>query len=64
MPTYKIVRFYFGGKSTTIRKGLTLEEVQEHCEDPEGSSRTCKSKKGKDRTKKNGMWFEGFTEEK
>ena len=32
MKTYKIIRFRFEGKSRTIKKGLTLEEAQEHCQ--------------------------------
>jgi len=48
--TYKILRFRFMGKTTTIKRGLTLEEAQEHCSDP--------------KTQKEGEWFDGYTEEK
>lgn len=62
--TYKIVRFYFSGKpKTTIETGLTLEEAQAHCKDPETSSSTCKSKASKAATKQNGAWFDGYEEE-
>ena len=38
---YKIVRRYFNGyKKRTIAKGLTLEEAQAHCRNPETSSST------------------------
>jgi hypothetical protein len=52
--TYKIVRSYYPGytgKTTrrTIKTGLTLEEAQEHCNDP--------------KTRKDGEWFDGYTEE-
>jgi len=44
METYKIVRMYFSDKHPhrTIERGLTLEQAQEHCRDPETSSSTCK----------------------
>ena len=48
MKTYKIIRFRFEGKNRTIKKGLTLEEAQEHCQ--------------RDDTKGAG-WFDGDTEE-
>jgi len=48
MNTYKIIRFRFEGKNRTIKKGLTLEEAQEHCQ--------------RDDTKGDG-WFDGYTEE-
>jgi hypothetical protein len=66
MTTYKIVRFFEGkkGKYTVPGlTGLTLEEAQEHCQDPETSSRTCTSKEGRARTAKHGPWFDGYTEE-
>ena len=43
---YKIVRFYYGNGSRTIRKGLTLEEAQRHCNDP--------------KTRKEGVYFDGY----
>jgi hypothetical protein len=36
-PTFKIVRFRFQGDNEVIETGLTLEEAQSHCEDPETS---------------------------
>ena len=39
--SFKIIRFRFNGKNTTIKKGLSLEEAQEHCQDPETSGSTC-----------------------
>ena len=61
--TYKIERLYFYGGSRTIKRGLTLEEAQEHCSDPETSSSTCQSSKGKKRTKVRGPWFDSYSEE-
>jgi hypothetical protein len=40
--TYKIVRSYFRGGKRTIARGLTLQEAQAHCRDPETSSKTAK----------------------
>jgi len=30
--TYKIVRFYFNDSPRTIKRGITLEQAQEHCQ--------------------------------
>lgn len=62
--SYDIVRFVFGSKDggTVIKSGLTLEEAQAHCNDPETSSRTCTSEEGKRRTEALGPWFDGYRE--
>lgn len=47
---YKIVKFYapyLKKRPKTLRRGLTLEEVQRYCEDP--------------KTRKAGEWFCGWT---
>ena len=64
--SYKIVRQYFKkpGTRRTIRRGLTLEEAQAHCQDPETSSSTCKSPVGKARTRRVGPWFDAYEEAK
>jgi len=61
---YKIVRFYYDkpGTRRTIDTGLTLEEAQAHCNDPETSSRTCTKASAKATTRRNGEWFDGYTE--
>lgn len=60
---YKIVRaFRDSYRKRTIATGLTLEEAQAHCHDPETSSSTCTSVEGKRRTRLHGPWFEGYTE--
>jgi hypothetical protein len=46
----------------TIKTGLTLEEAQAHCRDPETSSSTCTSYAGRKRTERKGPWFDGYTE--
>ena len=61
---YKIIRFYrdrYG--SRTIETGLTLKQAQAHCSDPETSSSTCTSAAAKRITRRNGEWFDGYTEE-
>jgi hypothetical protein len=60
---YKIVRHYQHGSKRTILKGLTLEEAQKHCNDPETSSRTATSAAAKRRTREKGPWFDGYTRE-
>ena len=58
--TYKIQRLYFRGGRRTIATGLTLEEAQAHCRDPETSSSTCCKSVNKKRTKKRGPWFDSY----
>jgi hypothetical protein len=63
---YKIVRGYFNFRKygkRTIKSGLTLEQAQEHCRDPETSSRTCKKAVNVRRTRTRGPWFDGYEEE-
>jgi hypothetical protein len=62
--TYKIIRFYFRGNKRVVKRGLTLEEAQAHCRNPETSSRTCTSSAGRKRTRERGPWFDGYTQEK
>ncbi len=61
--TYKIVRSFQNGGKRTIERGLTLEEAQAHCKDPETSSSTCKRYHGRQRTKERGPWFDGYEED-
>ena len=53
MDTYEIVRFYqdenHPNHQEIIKSGLTLEEAQSHCADPE----TCER----------GVWFDGYRKE-
>jgi hypothetical protein len=66
MPTYKIVRFFqnLDIPSQIIATGLTLEEAQKYCQNPETSSKTCTTSTGKRRTETKGPWFDGYREEK
>jgi hypothetical protein len=47
---YKIVRFRFKGQKRVIKRGLTLAEARAHCNNP--------------KTRKEGVWFDGYTEDK
>ena len=61
--SYRIIRFYKNSsRKRIIRRGLTLEEAQEHCRDPETSSSTCTTAEAKRITRRNGPWFDGFEE--
>ena len=63
--TYKIVRHFFklGREDVDGLSGLTLDEAQAHCADPETSSSTCTLPAGVRRTAQHGPWFDGYTEE-
>lgn len=61
--SYKIVRMFEKKESQVIRRGLTLDEAQSHCRNPETSSRTAKSAEAKIRTELYGRWFDGYEEE-
>ena len=62
---YSIVRMYQNDwcKKRMIKRGLTLEEAQEHCRDPETSSSTATSPEAVKRTKYMGPWFDGYESE-
>lgn len=62
--TYKIVRGYFKGHaSKTIKTGLTLEEAQAHCRNPETSSSKATSAEAHAHTAIYGPWFDGYEED-
>jgi hypothetical protein len=60
---YKIMRMFFRGGKRTIRRGLTEQEAQAYCRDPETSSRTATSAAAIRRTQQKGPWFDGFEQE-
>jgi len=60
---YKIVRCYLNHPSKVIKRGVTLEEAQKHCGDPETSSSTCTKPELKEITERMGPWFDGYDEE-
>jgi hypothetical protein len=61
---YNIVRMYrdAGIRRRIIKRGVTLEEAQRHCQDPETSSSTCTKSAGRQRTRRMGAWFDGYEE--
>ncbi len=59
--SYSIIRFYFNGGSRVLKRGLTLEQAQAHCNDPETSSSTCSPAKA--RKVRASLWFDGYKDE-
>lgn len=53
---YEVVCYKFNGRNRVIYKGLTLEEAQAICRDPETSSTTSTGVI----THKGGPWFYGY----
>jgi hypothetical protein len=66
MTTYRIIRHFFNTdrRNRVVKRGLTLEQAQEHCRDPETSSSTATSLQAQSRTREMGPWFDGFEEER
>lgn len=65
MTTYRIIRMYQNPSmsSECIDTGLTLEEAQAHCKDPETSSKTATDSRLVTLTHLFGDWFDGYEEE-
>lgn len=65
MSTYKVIRFFREDSSLNhvVFTGMTLEEAQLHCNDPETSSSTAIGKETTAITEEFGDWFDGWTEE-
>lgn len=59
---YSVIRFYFRNGRRVIERGLTLEQAQAHCSNPETSSSTATSKAARARTRRLGPWFDGYEE--
>jgi len=63
--TYKVIRmFRDSAKRMVIKTGLTLDEAQSHCRDPETSSSTASGLVEKTLTRNFGPWFDGYEEER
>ena len=61
--TYKIVRFYEDPdiSARTIKRGLTLEQAQAHCQNPETSSITATGAAAARVTRRvMCRWFDGY----
>jgi hypothetical protein len=62
---FKIVRNFFEGyPDKTIKRGLTEEEAQAWCKDPETSSSTAKGEAAHEILRKYGEWYDGYAEDK
>jgi hypothetical protein len=63
--TYRIRRNYAddGIESEVLKRGLTLEEAQAHCSDPETSSRTATGVLEVELTQRVGTWFDSYSKE-
>lgn len=58
---YRIVRMYQRDRPPRVLKsGLTLDQAQAHCSDPETSSSTATSPTARRRTARYGPWFDGY----
>jgi hypothetical protein len=53
-----------GNRPRTVKRGLTLEQAQAHCRNPESSSRTAISSVARRRTKTSGPWFDAYDEDR
>lgn len=63
--TYRIVRHYQdpSKERTIVRTGLTVQQAQLHCQDPETSSSTCTTPTAVQRTRRYGAWFDSYAAE-
>ena len=61
MDTYKIIRQFQNRESSEIEWGLSLEEAQLHCSNPETSS--CTTTRRSDLTRQYGHWFDRYEKE-
>ena len=63
--TYKIIRHYenVNRPKRIVETGLTKEQAQKHCRDPQTNSRTCTEKVPCARTRVVGAWFDGYDTE-
>ena len=57
---YKILRHYYKGGHRILKRGLSLEEAQVHCSDPESKSKTATSPQAKKVTKRSGPWYDKY----
>jgi hypothetical protein len=63
--TYRIVRLHKDNyERPVLSRGLTLEEAQTWCRNPETSSSTCEGETGKAYTEIHGAWFDAYEEER
>lgn len=66
MSTYRVVRYYRESQAmngTVIKSGVSLEEAQAWCNDPESSSVTATSEAAQWITEQFGPWFDGYEDD-
>jgi hypothetical protein len=63
--TYKIVRCFADRNkhNVVLKTGLTLEQAQAHCNDPETSSTAATNRAAVRRTRDHGAWFDAYYRE-
>ena len=61
--TYKVIRIFKRGKRMVIKTGLTRAQAEEHCRNPETSSKTATGMVERTLTRNFGDWFDGFEAE-
>jgi hypothetical protein len=62
MTTYQTILFRLNGPNKVLARGLTLEQAQEVCRDPNTSSKTCE-KASYFKRWGDGPWFVGYDED-
>ena len=60
---YRIIREYLDSnrRARTIRRGLTLDEAQSHCRDPETASSTATGLAARRITRRCGPWRDTYS---
>ena len=59
---FTIYRIFTRGGKEEIKSYCTLEEAQEHCEDPQTDSRTCTGLELVQYTNEKGPWYDAYNE--
>jgi len=57
--TFKIIRYFADGNKDIIKTGLTKDQAQVHCNNPETASKTATNMD--EYTQEHGEWFDGYT---
>lgn len=60
---YRIIRMFENYPQRVISEGLTLEQAEAHCKDPEATSSTARGTAASLRTQKYGPWYDTYEPE-